>query len=215
LDKLLPARAKVQKVKHHAALPYSEIGAFMADLRERDIVAARGLEFLILTAGRTGEVIGATWDEIDFAQGVWTIPADRMKSEKEHRVPLSPEAVELMNDMKEVRQSDFIFPGAKSKRPLSNMALLQLLKRMNRDDLTAHGFRSTFRDWAAERTNYPREVAEIALAHAVGNKVEAAYRRSDLFDKRRRLMNSWATFCGSGPKVVELETEKVRNLKPR
>ena len=197
LDKLLPASSKVRKVKHHAALPYPKIGAFMAELGQRDAVAARGLEFLILTAARTGEVIGATWDEIDFAEGVWTISAGRMKSEKEHRVSLSQAASEVLEGMKDARQSDYIFPGSRSKSPLSNMAFLQLMKRMGRDDLTVHGFRSTFRDWAAERTNFPNEVAEMALAHAVGDKVEAAYRRGDLLDKRRRLMDDWAEFCAN------------------
>ena len=197
LNTLLPAPSKVRKVKHHAALPYSEIGAFMTVLRQREAIAARGLEFLILTAARTGEVIGATWDEIDFAEGVWTVPPDRMKSDKEHRVSLSPEAVEVLEGLREVQQSDYIFPGNRAKCPLSNMAFLQLMKRMGRDDLTAHGFRSTFRDWVAERTNYSNEVAEMALAHAVGDKVEAAYRRGDLFDKRLRLMNDWAEFCAN------------------
>ena len=169
----------------------------MTVLRQREAIAARGLEFLILTAARTGEVIGATWDEIDFAEGVWTVPPDRMKSDKEHRVSLSPEAVEVLEGLREVQQSDYIFPGNRAKCPLSNMAFLQLMKRMGRDDLTAHGFRSTFRDWVAERTNYSNEVAEMALAHAVGDKVEAAYRRGDLFDKRRRLMNDWAEFCAN------------------
>ena len=211
LDKLLPALSKIRKIKHHAALPYSEIGSFMVELRQRDAIAARGLEFIILTAARTGEAIGATWEEINFAEGVWTIPADRMKSEKEHRVPLSPNAIEVLEGMRDVRQSDYIFPGNRAKSPLSNMAFLQLLKRMGRDDLTAHGFRSTFRDWAAERTNYPSEVAEMALAHAVGDKVEAAYRRGDLFDKRQKLMNAWAEFCSKVP--AESDGNKVVALR--
>jgi len=195
LDKLLPAPSKVRKVKHHAALPYSEISTFMDELRQRDAISARGLEFLILTAARTGEVIGATWDEIDFAEELWTVPADRMKSDKEHRVPLSQAAIGVLECMRDMRQSDFIFPGNRAKCPLSNMAFLQLMKRMGRDDLTAHGYRSSFRDWVAERTNYPSEVGEMALAHAVGDKVEAAYRRGNLLDKRRRLMDDWAGFC--------------------
>jgi integrase len=197
LDKLLPRRDRVQRVQHHPALPYEDIGAFVLALRDRDGFAARGLEFLILTAARPGEVYGATWDEIDLDRAVWTIHADRMKAGKEHRVPLPDRAVELLREMQEVRVSDFIFPGQGPGRPLSNMAFLQLLKRMRHEDLTAHGFRSTFRDWAAERTSFPRELAEKALAHAVGNKVEAAYQRGDLFDKRRKLMDAWAQYCES------------------
>jgi integrase len=195
LDTLLPARSKVRKVKHHAALPYEEMGKFMKELREQEGISARGLEFLILTAARTGEAIRATWDEIDFDKAVWVIPADRMKADKEHRVPLSPAALGVLTGLKEMAQNDFIFPGMRNNTSLSNMAFLQLLKRMGRHDLTAHGFRSSFRDWAAERTSYSHEVAEMALAHAVGDKVEAAYRRGDLFDKRRKIMNDWATFC--------------------
>jgi integrase len=195
LDHLLPSRSKVRRVEHHAALAYREIGAFMAELRVQDGVAARALEFAILTAGRTGEVIGARWDEINTVERLWTIPAERMKGGREHRVPLSDAAMAIIEQLAEIRQSDFVFPGAQPGRPLSNMALLMTLRRMGRGDLTAHGFRSTFRDWAAERTNFPAEVAEMALAHAVGDKVEAAYRRGDLFEKRRQLAKVWADFC--------------------
>jgi integrase len=206
LDKLLPARAKVRKVEHHAALPYAEIGAFMGTLREQEGDAARALEFAILTAARTGEVIGARWTEIDLAAKNWTVPGERMKAGKEHRLPLSPRAVAVLEEITAERivvngedGAAFVFPGAKRGQPLSNMAFLMLLRRMGRDDLTAHGFRSTFRDWAAERTSYPREVADMALAHTVSDKVEAAYRRGDLFEKRRRLMDLWATFCAAVP----------------
>lgn len=196
LDKLLPRRAKVQKVQHHAALPVEEMGNFMAALRKHEGVAAKGLEFLILTAARTGEAIGARWDEFDFAKKLWIVPAERMKAEREHRVPLSGAALAVVEKMKEADLSaEFVFPGAKPKTPLSNMAFLQLLRRMSRADLTTHGFRSTFRDWAAERTNYPREVAEMALAHIVSDKVEAAYRRGDLLEKRFKMMEEWASFC--------------------
>ena len=211
LDNLLPGRAKVRRVVHHAALPYDGIGAFMAALREQKGNAARGLAFQILTAARTSEVMGAGWDEVDLSRNVWIIPAERMKAEKEHRVPLSRLAVNVLGEMREVSQSKYIFPGGRDGRPLSNMAFLQLLKRMGRGDLTAHGFRSTFRDWAAERTAYPNEVAEMALAHTIGDKVEAAYRRGDLFEKRRRLMNDWADFCSIVP--VEDDTGKVVTLK--
>jgi integrase len=185
LDHLLPAQKKVARVRHHAALPYVDLPVFLAELRARDAVAARALEFLILTATRTGEVIGATWDEFDLAAGIWTIPADRMKAGRGHRVPLANRAVKILEGM----------PRASRPFPLSNMAFLQLLKRMGRGAITAHGFRSAFRDWAAETTGYPNHVVEQALAHVIGNAVEAAYRRGDLFDKRRRLMNDWAAFC--------------------
>lgn len=197
LDKLLPARSKVQKVEHHAALPYSEIGTFMATLRQRDGIAARALEFTILTAARTSEVLNARWDEFNLDERVWTVPGTRMKSGRDHRVPLSEPALSIIRAMDKVRRGPFVFPGTKKDRPLANMAFLQLLKRMKLSDLTGHGFRSTFRDWAAERTAFPREVAEAALAHVVGDKVEAAYRRGDLFGKRRKLMEAWAGFCNT------------------
>lgn len=195
LDKLLPARSKVQTVEHHAALPYDDIPAFMADLRSRRGVSARALEFCVLTATRTSESIGASWSEIDLANKAWTIPAVRIKAGKDHRVPLVDRVVEILSDMAKVREGEHVFPGGKLDKPLSTMAFLMLLRRMERPDLTAHGFRSTFRDWAAERTAYPREVAEMCLAHAIGDKVEAAYRRGDLFEKRRQLMEAWATHC--------------------
>lgn len=197
LETLLPKRAKVQRVEHHPALPYSEIGAFMGTLRQQDGISAVALEFLILTATRTSETIGARWDEIDTDHAIWTIPAARIKAGKEHRVPLSAPAMAILKRLNKFRQGDFVFPGGKVKKPMSNMAILALLKRMGRADLTVHGFRSTFRDWAAERTNYPREVAEMALAHTVSDKVEAAYRRGDLFEKRRRMMAEWARYCGT------------------
>lgn len=197
LDHLLPARGKVQKVGHHAALPYDQISAFMTALRAQDGTGARALEFAILTAARTGEVIGATWGEIDIEKRLWTIPPERMKARKEHRVPLSEPALAVLRAMEKVRDGNFVFPGGKAQRSLSNMALLTTLRRMKRTDVTTHGFRSTFRDWVAEQTNFSNEVAEMALAHAVGDKVEAAYRRGDLFDKRRALMCEWAVWCGA------------------
>jgi integrase len=191
LDNLFPARSKVKKIIHHPALPYEQLPPFMATLRARDGLAAKALEFTILTAGRTSEVLGARWDEI--SGDVWIVPAERMKSGREHRVPLSKQAVAILNALP--RESEFVFPSR--GKSLSNMAMLVTLRRMKRSDLTAHGFRSTFRDWCAERTNYPSEVAEMALAHAVSDKVEAAYRRGDLFEKRARLMNEWARYCKS------------------
>ncbi len=208
LENLLPRRSRVQKVKHHPALPYGEIGAFMVDLRRQEGTAASALNFLVLTAGRTGEVIGARWGEFNVQEASWTVPAERVKSGREHRVPLSPAALTIINAMQDVRATEhgdgFVFPGRKRGRPLSDAGLWAALKRMGHSDLTVHGFRSTFRDWAAERTNYPREAAEMALGHVVGDKTEAAYRRGDLFEKRRRLMNEWAKFCQSGAKAGEV-----------
>lgn len=219
LDKLLPKLSKAKRVvreaagrdEHLAALPYSQVAEFLAALRQQDGGAAAALEFAILTAARTGEVLGACWDEIDLAERLWTVPARRMKAAKEHRVPLSDAAVAVLKKMQEIRQSDFVFPGGRIGRPLSNMSMLMLLRRMGRDDLTIHGFRSSFRDWAAERTNFPAEVAEMALAHAVGDKVEAAYRRGDLFQKRRQLAEAWARFCAgsSGSSVIRLDAARA------
>ena len=201
LDHLLPARTKVRKVKHHAALPYPEISDFISTLRSHEGAAARALEFAILTATRTSETLNATWSEIDLDAALWIIPSERMKADKEHRIPLSMRAVEILSDLAKTNSTERdrpVFPGQRAKKPLSNMALLMMLRRMDRADITAHGFRSTFRDWVAEKTSFPNEVAEMALAHSVGNKVEAAYRRGDLFEKRRQLMDAWATFCVTG-----------------
>jgi integrase len=208
LDNLLPQKSKIRKVEHHPALPFGQIGAFMAELRRQPGVAARALEFTILTAVRTGGVIGARWDEIDLAGRVWVIPPKRMKAGKEHRVPLSAEMLAILDALP--REGDFVFPGGKAGRPLSNMSMAMVLRRMARGDLTVHGFRSSFRDWAAERTNFPRDVAEMALAHTIGDKVEAAYRRGDLFQKRRQLMEAWAKFCAApapAGEVVPLRRE--------
>jgi integrase len=218
LDKLLPARGKVRKVEHYPALCYVEMGDFIAGLREQGGVAPRALEFLILTATRTGEVIGARWEEFDLAEKLWTVPGARMKAGKEHRVPLSGRALAITDEMEAARINDheFVFPGGKPRKPLSNMAMLKVLQRMGRGDLTAHGFRSSFRDWAAERTAFPHEVAEMALAHTVSDKVEAAYRRGDLFQKRRQLMEAWAKHCethkASG-EVVNLPLESSRRIQ--
>ena len=197
LDKLLPSRKKLRKikpVKHLAALPYDELGAFMSELHQRPGVSARALEFTILTVARTAEVLGAQWSEVDLQAKVWTIPAERMKGNREHRVPLSDAAVAVLTRMEKVRQNAFVFPGGR-RDALAHTALWLCLGRMGRSDITVHGFRSTFRDWAAERTNFQREVAEAALAHMVGDETERAYRRGDLFDKRRKLMDAWAAYC--------------------
>ena len=210
LDNLLPARNKIAKVEHHAALPYADVPAFMIKLRQQEGVAARALEFLILTAARTGEVVGAQWPEINLREKLWTIPAERMKAGKEHRVPLSPRAVEILEAARPSEAYGYVFPGNKAKKPLSNMAFLMLLRRMERTDMTAHGLRSSFRDWCAERTNFPSEVAEMALAHSVGNKVEAAYRRGDLYGKRQKLMDHWAAFCASTTAVATTNVSRIR-----
>jgi integrase len=194
IAQILPARSRLKR-GHHKAMPYEVIPAFTAKLREREAMAALALEFVILTAARTSEVLGATWDEVDLDKAVWIIPASRMKAGNEHRVPLSPRAVEILEAVKPLDKAS-LFPADKSGK-LSTMAMSMLLRRM-RVDCTVHGFRSGFRDWAAECTGYPHEVCEMALAHVIGNKSEAAYRRGDLFDKRRRLMADWATYCASG-----------------
>jgi integrase len=210
LDKLLPKRSKVQRVKHHPALPYPEIAAFVSELRERRAISARALEFLILTAARSGEVAGAKWCEIQADTRLWIIPDERMKAGKEHRVPLSARALAILQEVRpsECAPSDFIFPGGNKGEPLSENGMLALIKRMGRGDLTAHGFRSSFRDWAAECTTFSRDVAEMALAHTIADDTEAAYRRGDLLEKRRRLMEAWAEFCDTQPgdKVVSLRT---------
>ena len=215
------ARRATGRGEHHAALSYKEIGAFMAALRMQEGVAARALEFLILTAARTGEVVGARWSEIDLEGSVWTVPAERMKTGREHRVPLSNATLAVINKIAATREGEFIFPGGKAGRPLSNMALLMLLRRMGRADLTAHGFRSTFRDWAGDTTDFPRDVIEMALAHTLGDKVEAAYRRSDGFQKRLLLSEEWAAFCAGrrdgadvpGAAVVALRRERIRGFR--
>ena len=219
LENLLPRRSRVQKVKHHPALPYGEVGAFMVGLRRQEGTAASALEFLILTACRTGEVTGARPGEFNIGEALWAVPAERVKSGREHRVPLSPPALAIIQTMQKECPTEhgdgLVFPSGKRGRTISSMVLLALLKRMGRSDFTIHGFRSTFRDWAAERTNYPREVAEMALGHAVSDKVEAAYRRSDLFEKRRRLMAEWARFCHSGAKAGKVVAIRGRQASPK
>lgn len=199
LDMLLATPGKIAKVVHLAALPYDELGAFMVDLRKMEGMGARALEFAILTATRSGEVRGATWNEIDLDGKVWVIPAGRMKMKREHRIPLPGEVIALLKAMPLMGGTDLIFPNNKGT-VLSDMTLTAVLRRMSRE-VTAHGFRSTFRDWAAERTNYSRDVCEMALAHSIGDKVEAAYRRGDLIEKRTRLMRDWAKFINTAPTI--------------
>ena len=206
LEKIFPKQSK--NLKHHAALPYVDLPAFVRSLRDCDagIAVRLAFEFLILTGARTSEVLNATLSEFDVEEKKWTIPSERMKAGVEHRVPLSPRCLEILKEAEAISGGSlFVFPGHRRGRPLSNMAFLMTLRRMNRNDVTAHGFRSTFRDWVEERTHTPRAVAEAALAHANKDKVEAAYRRSDLFDKRRELMNAWAKFATATPgKVVRM-----------
>ncbi len=218
LDHLLPATGKIAQAKHHAALPWQDMGAFMAELRQREGTGARALEWTILTAARSGETRGATWAEIDLAGAVWTVAADRMKAGREHRVPLSDAALAVLRAMEPLRDpkaagAALVFPGAKPGKPLSDMSLTAVLRRMGRGDLTAHGFRSAFRDWCGEATAYPRELAEAALAHTLRDKVEAAYRRGDALDKRRALMAAWAEYCArpaaEGGNVVALHAAEA------
>jgi integrase len=198
LEEALPKRGAVAKVAHHAALDYRSIPTFMQDLRRREGVAAQALAFTILTAARTGEVIGARWDELDLDEGVWTIPAGRMKAGKEHRVPLSESALEILHAAYREDGNDFVFIGGRNGAALSNMAMMAVLKRMGHA-VTTHGFRASFRTWASEQTGFPHEVVEQALAHTISNKVERAYRRGDLFAKRAKLMEAWASYCASPP----------------
>ncbi|MFL9871368.1 tyrosine-type recombinase/integrase [Paraburkholderia megapolitana] len=213
LDHLLAAPSKVKKEEHHAALPYNEIGPFFKQLRTNTATSARLLEFTILTATRTGDSLYAAWSEFDLSVALWTIPAERTKAKREHRVPLSSAVVTLLKALPTFGDDGFVFEGMKYNKPLSNMAMLTLLKRMGHDDLTTHGFRSTFRDWVAECTTFPNEVAEMALAHAIRDKTESAYRRGDLLDKRRELMQAWADYIDrqSGANVIPLQEEVAVN----
>jgi integrase len=197
LDQLLPGRSKIARVKHHDAVPYADMPGFMGALRDKSAISARALEFTILTAARTGETIGARWSEFDLLTKLWIVPPERMKGGKEHRAPLSDRAVEILSVLP--RTGNFVFRAAKSDRPISSSAMLELVRGMRGMGATVHGFRSSFRDWAAEQTAYPTELCEMALAHAVGNKVEAAYKRGDMMEKRRRLMADWAAYCERAP----------------
>ena len=200
LEHALPEVGKLRRVRHHPSLPYADMAAFMAELRKQRGMAPRAMEFLILTAARSGEARGAKWSEIDEAERLWIIPEERMKASRAHRVPLSNQALALLAEMKKLRHAGdggFIFQGGKPGKPLSPMSLRALLGAMERKDITTHGMRSCFRDWCAEQTSHPNHVAEMALAHAIGNAVEAAYRRGDLLEKRRQLMQAWASYCAT------------------
>lgn len=215
LDQLLPAKSQVAPVEHHAALPYNQLPAFMAKLRQRNGVSAKALEFTILTLARTGDTIGGKWSEIDDNDKLWIVPKERVKGKKgarkrDHVVPLTKPALAILKDLP--RDGEFLFPGDKEGKGLSNMAMAELLKEMgySGDEATVHGFRSTFKDWCSEQTSYPNEMSEMALAHTVSDKVEAAYRRGDMREKRRRLMADWAAFCAGkavgGDNVVKIRT---------
>ncbi len=213
MAKMLPERSKVQSVEHYPALPYTDIGEFVVSLRAQNGSAARALEFLILTVSRTNEVLQAVPGEFDMEDGLWVIPGDRMKSGREHRVPLTERTLEILTEFMGVDK--FVFMGGKRGKPLSNAALMALLKRMDYLDITVHGFRSTFRDWAAEQTNYSREVVEMALAHSILDKTEAAYRRGDLLEKRKRLLADWEQYCLRPPQtgnVIQLAKLYLSNL---
>jgi integrase len=194
LDKLLPKRPKLSR-GHHAAMAYVEVPAFVAKLREREALAALALEFIVLTATRAGEAVGARWDEIDLAGKVWVLPARRTKSGRGHRVPLSGRALDILEKLSETRQGEYVFIGRTGRWPITQDALLQLIRRMGVEGVTVHGFRSAFRDWCGNETHFAREVAEAALAHVVGDSAEQAYRRGDALEKRRELMEGWAAYC--------------------
>jgi len=211
LDAVLPKPNKLKKVNHHTALPYQQMGAFMKDLRQRKGTTARCLEFIILTACRSGEARLAVWNEIDLENKVWTIPGDRMKAGKDHTVPLTDDAIRLLKNLPRFEGSNYIFAAARGG-PLSDMAISAVCRRME-VAAVPHGFRSTFRDWAAEQTNFPREVAEMALAHTIESAVEAAYRRGDLFEKRRRLMEAWAGYCNKIQSNGKATVTPIRRAK--
>jgi integrase len=206
LAHILPSRQKVER-GHYAAMPYDRVPEFMARLRATDTVAARGLEFAILTAARSGEVYGARWSEFDADGKVWTIPGQRMKAGEPHRVPLSDRAAAIVAERRKVKENDFVFPGIKPNKGLSHVMFAKTLSRLGEDEATPHGFRSSFRDWAGNETPFPREVAEAALAHTVGDKAEQAYRRGDALEKRRALMEAWGSYCepNAATNVVRLK----------
>lgn len=215
LDHLLAAPTKVKRVEHHPAMPWSALPSFMMELRSNPSISSKALQLLILTACRTSEVIGAQWSEVDIESAVWTIPAGRMKADREHRVPLTEPMLDILKALPRIEGNPFVFPGARAGRPLSNMALLQLMRGLGhgvngaKSAAVPHGFRSSFRDWCGEVSSYPREVAEAALAHVNGDKTEAAYARGDLFTKRRKLMTDWSSFCTRPPAtVIDLSTRQ-------
>ncbi len=210
LDHLLPRPSKLAR-GHHAAMPYDDVAAFIAKLRKREALAALALELCILTAARSGEVLGMQWSELDLDRKIWTVPASRMKAGREHRVPLSSRAIAILRHLEQSKAGEFVFPGQARDKPLSNMAMEMVLRRMNVEDATVHGFRSSFRDWAGNVSNFPREITETALAHVIGDKAEQAYRRGDALEKRRKLMEAWASYCEPkrGGNVVQIGARKA------
>ena len=219
LDKLLPKPSLVRKVIHHPAMSHSDVPAFMEELSGNSSVSALALRFLILTATRSSEVLQAKWAEIDLETAVWSIPAERMKAGREHRVPLSTSAMDTLESLPRREGNPYVFPGARRGRPLSNMALLQLMRSMGygadglRGDYVPHGFRSSFRDWCGEVSSFPPDVAEMALAHVIRNKVEAAYRRGDLFDKRCEMMESWADYLGRPKATDKIAVTQIARMR--
>lgn len=210
MENLLPAKVQVRKVRHQPALPFDEMPSFMGDLRDRKGTSARALEFTILTAARTTEAINARWDEFDLEAGLWVVPGERMKAGREHRVPLSNRALVILKALPKIKGSPYLFPGRSGRKPLSNMAMLQLLRDMKGNSLTVHGFRSSFRDWAGEATNFARETAEAALGHVLGDKVEAAYRRGDALEKRKKLMEAWSAYCARPTTATVIQMRKAQ-----
>ena len=208
LDHLLPRPSKLAR-GHHAAMPYEDVATFIAKLRAREATASLALELCILTAARSGEILGMQWSEIDIDKKIWTVPANRMKAGREHRVPLSPRAVAILSQLEKPRTGDLVFPGQARNKPLSNMAMEMMLRRMKVNNATVHGFRSSFRDWAGNVSNFPREVVETALAHVIGDKAEQAYRRSDALEKRRQLMDAWAAYCLDSKARVQTTQEEA------
>jgi integrase len=211
LDHLLPKPLKLTR-GHHAAMAYEDVPAFIARLRKTGATAALALEFCILMAARSGEVLGLRWSEIDMDKKIWTVPAERMKAGREHRVPLSPRAISILKKLAKIKDGKFVFTGQHPSKPLSSMAMEMVLRRLNVDSATVHGFRSSFRDWAGNVSNFPREITEMALAHVIGDKAEQAYRRSDALDKRRKLMEAWANYCEpkTGDNIVQLKSASRR-----
>lgn len=217
LDHLLPRPSKLVP-GHHAALPYEEVADFVAQLRKREASAALALELCILTAARSGEILGMRWSEVDLDKRIWTVPAVRMKAGREHRVPLSGPTVEILTRLHPPRTNEFVFQGQKADKPLSNMSMQMMLRRMKIANATVHGFRSSFRDWAGNETVFPREIVETALAHVIGDKAEQAYRRSDALERRRGLMDAWAAYCiapTSQPPAIDLGTDSCEQLTDR
>ena len=209
LDHLLPQPSKLVR-GHHAAMPYKDVAAFIGKLRKRQATSALALELCILTAARSGEILGMRWSELDLAEEIWTVPPERMKAGREHRVPLSSSAVNILSELEKLKTNEFVFPGQAWNKPLSNMAMQMILRRMQIRGATVHGFRSSFRDWAGNETNFPEAIAEAALAHITGSKTKRAYRRSDALERRRELMEAWANYCEpkTPSNIAEQETDK-------